>query len=414
MATQNNIYLDYDGLKQYSQSLLGIFALKSKTPELDANGIVKSQYLPNYMDDIEEYASLSAFPKTGDLSKLYVAKDTGDMYRWSGSQYNPMLSASGIAAEAKKVSNKLTFGSKTYDGSAATTLTASDLGALTSHQKIYKLSVTVGTNAAVVFNPTSSDQSISITKSGIGLGNVENTALSSWAGSKNITTLGTITTGVWHGSKIENAYLSNSKITIGSTEISLGGTATAIAGLTSIKFSGATGALTYDTTNKYYKLNDNLVVDGSLASGTSGTGGGGSYSQMEWADIKTMSATISGSLASAYAVKQAYSELSGLIGGKASSTDLSTLEERVTAVENKYVSTSTEITEFKNQAATTAVLGLLKIYNKRSSNISATSSGTSGLNCGVELGADNKAFVNVPIIALTTEQINEIIPAVFA
>ena len=90
------------------------------------------------------------------------------------------------------------------------------------------------------------------------------------------------------------------------------------------------------------------------------------------------------------------------------------LEERVTAVENKYVSTSTEITEFKNQAATTAVLGLLKIYNKRSSNISATSSGTSGLNCGVELGADNKAFVNVPIIALTTEQINEIITAVFA
>lgn len=35
----------------------------------------------------------------------------------------------------------------------------------------------------------------SVTKSDVGLGNVENTALSTWAGSTNITTLGTVTTG---------------------------------------------------------------------------------------------------------------------------------------------------------------------------------------------------------------------------
>lgn len=35
----------------------------------------------------------------------------------------------------------------------------------------------------------------SVTKSDVGLGNVENTALSTWAGSANITTLGTVTTG---------------------------------------------------------------------------------------------------------------------------------------------------------------------------------------------------------------------------
>ncbi|WP_009965311.1 glycine-rich domain-containing protein [Verrucomicrobium spinosum] len=40
-----------------------------------------------------------------------------------------------------------------------------------------------------------------------GLGNVENTALSTWAGTDNITTLGTISTGVWQGSVIDGTKL---------------------------------------------------------------------------------------------------------------------------------------------------------------------------------------------------------------
>lgn len=45
------------------------------------------------------------------------------------------------------------------------------------------------------------------TKGDVGLGNVENTALSTWAGSSSITTLGTIATGTWNGSVIASAYL---------------------------------------------------------------------------------------------------------------------------------------------------------------------------------------------------------------
>ena len=40
------------------------------------------------------------------------------------------------------------------------------------------------------------------TATNIGLGNVENTALSTWAGTSNITTVGTITTGTWNGDTI--------------------------------------------------------------------------------------------------------------------------------------------------------------------------------------------------------------------
>ena len=74
----------------------------------------------------------------------------------------------------------------------------------------------------------------SVTKAQIGLGNVENTALSTWQGTNNIVTLGTVTAGVWHGTAIENAYLANHAITLGTTLINLGETKTAISGLASL------------------------------------------------------------------------------------------------------------------------------------------------------------------------------------
>ena len=46
----------------------------------------------------------------------------------------------------------------------------------------------------------------SLAKSKVGLANVENTALSTWAGSTNITTLGTITGGTWNGTAVAGAF----------------------------------------------------------------------------------------------------------------------------------------------------------------------------------------------------------------
>ncbi|MDD5552629.1 MAG: hypothetical protein PHE18_02025 [Candidatus Omnitrophica bacterium] len=45
-----------------------------------------------------------------------------------------------------------------------------------------------------------------VTKSDVGLSNVENTALSTWAGSTSITTLGTIGTGTWQANSIATGY----------------------------------------------------------------------------------------------------------------------------------------------------------------------------------------------------------------
>lgn len=77
------------------------------------------------------------------------------------------------------------------------------LGATTVGSNIFTL-----TNpAAITFLKINADNSVSTEsaatfRSSIGLGSVENTALSTWAGSTNITTLGTIASGTWNATAI--------------------------------------------------------------------------------------------------------------------------------------------------------------------------------------------------------------------
>ena len=52
-----------------------------------SGGLIPSQYLPSYVDDVVEYSTLSAFPATGEGGKIYVALDTNLTYRWGGTSY---------------------------------------------------------------------------------------------------------------------------------------------------------------------------------------------------------------------------------------------------------------------------------------------------------------------------------------
>lgn len=55
------------------------------------DGKVPASELPSYVDDVVEYASVSAFPATGEQGKIYIALDSNKSYRWSGSEYIPIL-----------------------------------------------------------------------------------------------------------------------------------------------------------------------------------------------------------------------------------------------------------------------------------------------------------------------------------
>jgi hypothetical protein len=61
-----------------------------------------------------------------------------------------------------------------------------------------------GINTAMIQDAAVTNDKIAdgISKSKVGLGNVENTSLSTWAGGSNLTSLGTISTGTWSGTTI--------------------------------------------------------------------------------------------------------------------------------------------------------------------------------------------------------------------
>ena len=63
-------------------------------------------------------------------------------------------------------------------------------------------SMALGTGTGGVTTVNTRNGDVVLTNADVGLGNVENTKLSTWIGSTNITTLGTISTGTWSGNTI--------------------------------------------------------------------------------------------------------------------------------------------------------------------------------------------------------------------
>jgi hypothetical protein len=51
------------------------------------NGLVPTEQLPSYVDDVLEYEITSQFPLEGELNKIYVTTVDNRIYRWSGSIY---------------------------------------------------------------------------------------------------------------------------------------------------------------------------------------------------------------------------------------------------------------------------------------------------------------------------------------
>ena len=76
------------------------------------------------------------FPE-GVFAKSFTENGTSLANKYAAKSHTHNYAASDSAGgPANKVKKALTFGKKTYDGSSAQTITASDLGALTSHQSL--------------------------------------------------------------------------------------------------------------------------------------------------------------------------------------------------------------------------------------------------------------------------------------
>ena len=81
---------------------------------LNSQGLIDSNFLPSYVDDVLEYDSLQAFPLTGESGKIYIAKDTNKTYRWSGSGYAE-ISSSLALGETSTTAYRGDRGKAAYD-----------------------------------------------------------------------------------------------------------------------------------------------------------------------------------------------------------------------------------------------------------------------------------------------------------
>jgi hypothetical protein len=66
-------------------------SLIGKVPTLDENQLIKTAYLPSYIDDIIVYPTRLDFPIIGDIGKIYVSQLNNISYRYDGiSDYFPL------------------------------------------------------------------------------------------------------------------------------------------------------------------------------------------------------------------------------------------------------------------------------------------------------------------------------------
>lgn len=65
---------------------------------LDASGKIPVAQLPSYVSDVIEVADITSAPETGESSKIYVALDTGKVYRWGGTQYVEISTSDVVTA----------------------------------------------------------------------------------------------------------------------------------------------------------------------------------------------------------------------------------------------------------------------------------------------------------------------------
>jgi hypothetical protein len=149
---------------------------------------------------------------TGELAKYGVqgadipsaptidlASATGDYVRVTG---NIDISSLGIAPAGVVRTVEFTGSLKLKYNSQSMILPAGTDLQTQPHDMAMFRSRGSGAWICASFQSASGAPPIQLTPDDIGLGNVENVALSTWPGSSNITTVGTITSGVWQGSPI--------------------------------------------------------------------------------------------------------------------------------------------------------------------------------------------------------------------
>lgn len=175
--------------------------------------------------------------------------------------------AAGSAATATKATNLVGGNNTTLLGAIgyqSNTDTTTLLSPNVTTTKQFLSMTGTGTNGAA---PAWS----AVAKADVGLGNVENTALSTWAGSSNVTTLGTVGTGTWNATAIGAAYGGTGQTSYGIGDILYASGTTALAKLAGVATGNALISGGVGTAPSWGKIGLATHVSGTLAVANGGT-----------------------------------------------------------------------------------------------------------------------------------------------
>lgn len=146
---------------------------------LDSAGLVPSAFLPSFVDDVLEYSNVGAFPVAGEAGKIYVALDSGLVYRWGGTGYVEISASPGSTdAVPEGATNKYFTAARVLDTvlsglslATGTAITAADSVLLAFGKLQKQITDAVGTLSAHINNVSNPHGT---TKSHVGLGDVDN------------------------------------------------------------------------------------------------------------------------------------------------------------------------------------------------------------------------------------------------
>jgi hypothetical protein len=211
------------------------------------NSQVPSSYLPSYVDDVVEYANLAAFTEQS-TGKIYVARDTGKIYRWSGSAYVEISPSPGSTDSVTEGSTNLYYTNARASAAAPVQSVAGRTGTVT------------------------------LAKSDVGLGNVDNTA----DASKPVSTAQAAADAAVQAYAIQRANHTGtqtaSTISDFATQAAKYGPVTSVNGLTGdVTVSGGSGSYTLPTASASVlggiKVGSGLSISSGVLSATGGGGG---------------------------------------------------------------------------------------------------------------------------------------------
>lgn len=57
------------------------------------DGVVPSNQLPSYVDDVLEFENRQSFPTNGEKGKIYISINDDSQWRWTGTSYKEMVSS---------------------------------------------------------------------------------------------------------------------------------------------------------------------------------------------------------------------------------------------------------------------------------------------------------------------------------